>query len=205
MPTLPAEGGPSSQEMDEAEDRLYGRNHRGVELLPELTFRESRLGLSRLWLFAGKLRKGKMSTRGNESMRIQQVAQFRRLWPIGLVAAAGATVANVVFFFVSKEIGIPYLVTMQGSLGPLPPVMVIVSSVIPAVAATVLFALLGKFLSRPIRVFTIISIIVLLISLAPPLTMPGEVAVSTKVSLVVMHIITAAVTVGVLTRLGRVN
>ncbi len=146
-----------------------------------------------------------MSTRGNEFMRIQQVAQFRRLWPIGLVAAAGATVANVVFFFVSKEIGIPYLVTMQGSLGPLPPVMVIVSSVIPAVAATVLCALLGKFLSRPIRVFTIISIIVLLLSLAPPLTMPAEVAASTKVGLVVMHLITAAVTVGVLTRLGRVN
>ena len=59
-----------------------------------------------------------MSTTGNESMRIQQVAQFRRLWPIGLVAAAGATVANVVFFFVSKAIGIPYLVAMQGSLGP---------------------------------------------------------------------------------------
>lgn len=139
-----------------------------------------------------------MSTTGNESMRIQQVASFRRLWPIGLVAAAGATIANVVFFFVSKEIGIPYLLAMQGSLGPLLPVMVIISSVIPAVAATVLFALLGKFLSRPIRVFTIISIIVLLISFAPPLTMPADVAASTKVGLVVMHIITAAVTVGVL-------
>jgi len=83
--------------------------------------------------------------------------------------------------------------------------MMIVSSVIPAVAATVLFALLGKFLSSPIRVFTIISLIVLLISLAPPLTIPAEVAVSTKVGLAVMHIIAAAVPVGVLTWLGRVN
>jgi len=62
-----------------------------------------------------------MSTTGDQSMRIQQVVQFRRLRPIGLAAAAGATVANAVFFFVSKEIGIPYILgrALWGRLLPL--------------------------------------------------------------------------------------
>ena len=141
------------------------------------------------------------------STHYQQVVPISKLWWVGLVAAVGASITNLVFFTITKSLfTIPYLIPMGGPSGPLRPlsgVLIIVFCVVPAIGATLLLAILGKFVSRPFRVFWIISVVVLLISFMLPLSLPSGVPTSTKIGLGLMHIIAAAVIVGVLTKLGR--
>ena len=78
-------------------------------------------------------------------------------------------------------------------------------NIVPAIGATILLAVLGKFLSRPFRVFWIISVVAFLVSYMLPLTLPAGVVTSTKIGLGLMHISAAVVIVGVLTRQGRIK
>jgi hypothetical protein len=149
------------------------------------------------------------ATRNAESNSSQneQVVPISKLWWVGLIAAAGAATANLIFFWITKGVfGIPYLIPMGGPSGPLaalPAAVIIVFNVVPAIGATILLAILGKFVSRPFRVFWIISVVAFILSFMLPLTLPSGVATSTKIGLGLMHIIAGAVIVGVLSTLGR--
>ena len=138
----------------------------------------------------------------------KQVAPINKLWWVGLVAGAVATIANLVFFWITKSgFGVPYILPLRGPSSPLvnlPETEIILAHVGPAIGATAILAILGKFLSRPFRVFRIISALLLIISFILPLfLLPSGVATSTKIGLMLMHIIAAAIIVGILTRLGR--
>ncbi len=141
------------------------------------------------------------------SAQNEQIVPISKLWWVGLVAAASASIANLVYFWVTKSVfGIPYIIPRGGPGGPLtamPAALIIVFNVVPAIGATILLAILGKFVSRPFRVFWIISVAVFILSFMLPLTLPSAVATSTKIGLSLMHIIAAAVIVGVLSTLGR--
>ena len=140
------------------------------------------------------------------SNQAQKVAPISKLWWVGLVAASGAAIANLILFLITRGLGIPYIMPLQGPdamLEALPASMVVIASVVPAIAATILFAILGKFLAQPIRVFWIIATVFLVISLAAPLTLPAAVALSTKIGLTLMHVVAGATIVGILTTLGR--
>ena len=139
-----------------------------------------------------------MSATANTAVQNEQVVAISKLWWVGLVAGVGAVLANLIFFGITKGVfGIPYRIPIRGPVG------IIILSFVPAIGATILLAILGKFLSRPFRVFWIISVVVFLISFTLPLTLPAEVATSTKIGLSLMHFIAAPVIVGVLSTLGR--
>jgi hypothetical protein len=140
------------------------------------------------------------------SSQDQQVVPISKLWWVGLVAAAGAAIANLILFLITRGLGIPYIMPLQGpdaALEALPASMVIIASVVPAIGATILFAILGKFLAQPIRVFWIIAAVFLVISFAGPFTFPTAVALSTKIGLTLMHVVAGAAIVGILTTRGR--
>ncbi len=143
------------------------------------------------------------------SAQNEQIVPISKLWWVGLVAAAGASIANLIFFWVTKSaFGIPYIIPMGGPGGPLtamPAALIIVFNVVPAVGATMLLAILGKVSSRPIRAFWIISVVVFAISFLLPISLPSSVATSTRIGLPLMHVIAGAVIVGVLTTLGRLK
>jgi len=145
-----------------------------------------------------------MSTLTESNARPERISFSRLLW-VGPVAAVVAAMANLsVFIIVKNLLGISLLVPAgPGSteLAPLPAAAVIITSVVPAIGATILLAVLGKFLARPSRTFWIISVILLLISFAAPLGLP--IAVATKVILNLMHLVAAIAIVGMLTTLGR--
>ena len=148
-----------------------------------------------------------MSSPANTAAQNEQVVAISKLWWVGLVAGVGAAIANLVFFWITKGIfDIPYIIPMGGPSGPLgalPAALIIVFNVVPAIGATILLAILGKFVSRPFRVFWIISVVAFILSFMLPLTLPSGVATSTKIGLGLMHIIAGAVIVGVLSTLGR--
>ena len=143
----------------------------------------------------------------SNSAQSEQIIPISKLWWVGLVAAAAASIANLIFFWVTKSVfDIPYIIPMGGPSGPLtamPAALIIVFSTVPAVGATILLAILSKVASRPMRVFWIISVVVFVLSFVLPIGLPSTVASSTRIGLALMHVIAAAVIVGVLTTLGR--
>lgn len=138
------------------------------------------------------------------SHAVERVA-IGRLWWVGLFAATDAAIGNVIVFALGKSLlGISFLMPPKPGVTELVPLSmtnVVIASVVPAVAATVFLAILGKFAPRPIRVFRIISVVFLLVSFGGPLSLPVD--LSTKVALSVMHVVAGAVIVGMLTVLGR--
>ena len=142
----------------------------------------------------------------NQSMQNREAVRISKLWRAGLVAAVTAAAANVLLFGLTKLLGVPYIMPLQGPespLEPLPVIMIIIATVVPTIGATLLLAVLARFLARPLRFFWIISAVFLLLSFMGPFSLPAAVALSTKISLSLMHLITGVVVVWVLSALGR--
>jgi hypothetical protein len=122
-----------------------------------------------------------------------------RLWWASLLAGIGAVIVNVVIFFLASAAGaIPQTVLVPGVNQPVTVVPVILQSFVPAIPAGVLLALLNRFTRRPIRIFRIVAAILLVISFANPFTIPGA-PLEMILVLNFMHIVAAAIIVGVLT------
>ena len=122
-----------------------------------------------------------------------------RLWLLALAAAGIAAVVNLLIWLLAGMINIPLNVQMGGPEAPVVPLSagpVIVMSVVPALAGAALLWLLGRITARPFRWFTIIAVVVLLLSLAGPLLLP--VALANKLVLSLMHVVAAGVIVGIL-------
>ena len=143
----------------------------------------------------------------SDSSHAEQIVPISKLWRIGLIAAVGASIANLVYFWITKAIfGIPYIIPMGGPSGPLEPLpagVIVFLTVVPAVGATLLLALLGKYVARPIRLFWIISGVIFVLSFMLPLTLPSSIATSTKIGLSLLHPTPWVVIAGILTILGR--
>ncbi len=124
-----------------------------------------------------------------------------RLWWASLLAGLGATIANVVVFLIASAAGaIPQTVLIQTPAGPLPVgiAAVVFNSFLPAIVAGVFLALLNRFTRRPIRIFRIVSAVLLVLSFANPFTIPDAPMVMI-LALNLMHVVAAAIIVGVLT------
>jgi len=135
---------------------------------------------------------------------------MNRLWWVVLIAVVAATIANVILYFIlTRWLGEPLLMLDRlpppaQPLVPMPVGEVILFSVIWALGAALVYALLIAVTARPDRNFIIVSAVVLLASFALPLKMPTPpIAMSAKLSLIAMHIIGAIVVVPILVGLGR--
>ena len=125
-----------------------------------------------------------------------------RLVPVGSLAAVVAAVANALVYFVALGLGlIPqgFLIRMTSGEMPLTVGLVAITSVVGAVGAGVVFAVIGLFARRPVGLFRIVAAVALVLSFAMPLTIP-EAPVTVVLSLEVMHVVAWAVIVGILTR-----
>jgi hypothetical protein len=128
----------------------------------------------------------------------------RKLWWLALVAGAVAFIGNLVVFILAENLfGVSLMIPAtpgSDALAPLSLAPLAGASFVPAIAAAIVLALLGRFLARPIRVFQILAAVLLLVSFGAPLGLPVDGAA--KVVLIVMHVVTAGAIVGLLTRLG---
>ena len=145
-----------------------------------------------------------MSTATASTILQNKPIAIRRLVWVGPLAAVVAGAANLVVFAVEKAaLGISFILALQpgAAATPLPAAMVFVESVIPALVAAVLLALLVKFTARPVLIFQIISAVFLLVSFVTPLAVPADTL--TKLGLISLHIVAAVVIVNLLTTLTR--
>ena len=131
----------------------------------------------------------------------EQVAVKRLLWAAPLVAVSAAA-ANAAVYFVASVLGMMSRdFVVQGS-GPLTLAPVVFSSLVGAVGAAVIFAIVALLARRPLRTFRIVAAVGLVLSFAAPLTIP-EAPLSMILVLELMHVVAAVIIVGILTTLAR--
>lgn len=144
-------------------------------------------------------------TFGNEKIAGSEGIAWRRLPLAALLAALAAVVANALVYFAASALGfIPqsFLIRMTSGEMPFTVNLVAVTSVVGAIGAAIVFASIGSFARRPVRLFRIVAVVVLVLSFAMPLTIPGA-PVAMVLSMEVMHVVAWAVIVGLLTTLAR--
>ena len=125
----------------------------------------------------------------------------RRIWQVGGIAAVSTAVANAVVWAIAQGI-----LDVSDEFMPLETVFpAIISSLLGVGLGTVVFYLLNRFTSRPIQLYQIIGIVFLVFSLSGPLMQSSEPGGGTKevVTLLLMHIIAGAITIGLLTTRTR--
>jgi hypothetical protein len=144
-------------------------------------------------------------TAGNERIAGGEGIAWRRLPWVALLAAGAATVANTLVYVAASALGfIPQsvLIATAGGDSPLTVGMVAITSVVGAAGAAIVFAAIGLFARRPVRLFSIVSIMVLVLSFVAPATVPGA-PVAMILSMEAMHVVAWAMIVGLLTTLAR--
>ena len=132
---------------------------------------------------------------------IERIDYWRLVW-VAPLAAAVAAVANVALYFIADALGaFPDTVQLPNgqALGPGPVIGVTIMGV---VAAAIVFAVLGRFSARPIRLFRIVALVALVLSFAPTFGIAGAGAAYIG-SLLLMHVIAALAAVGFFTTLAR--
>ena len=144
------------------------------------------------------------ATGGEKDVREEGII-WKLLPGVALLAALAAAVANALVYFAASGLGlIPRSVLIPLASGPAPLTVgpVVITSVIGAIGAAGVFALIGLFARRPIRLFRIVAAVVLVLSFAAPATIAGA-PLSMILSMEVMHVVAWAVIVGLLTMLAR--
>ncbi|MBK9981019.1 MAG: hypothetical protein IPP15_01110 [Saprospiraceae bacterium] len=114
---------------------------------------------------------------------------FKQVVMAGLTAAAVSAIINSILFFAFKAVGsITDDVFIQPAQ-PLTVVPVIISSIVPTLIASLVFFFLEKYTQNGFRIFSIITIILMLLSVALPFTAIPNATTQYSLSLVPMHLV----------------
>lgn len=118
-----------------------------------------------------------------------------RLLRHALLGGAISAVVNLALYFGARAAGVTMTGQFEGAVvGVLPVTHVIFSSVVPALAATLVMMSLMKFTSAPIRNFTILAVAVCLFSLMGPIGVK-QLSFGMLVVMELMHVV-ASVCIG---------
>ena len=124
-----------------------------------------------------------------------------RIWWVGLLAIVTSAIVNILIFYVASAMGVGFVLPpeMGGAVGT---GMVVISTAIGIIGASVVYTIVGRFARRPIQLYRIVASVVLLLSFANPFLVPTF-NLTTGLVLCAMHIVAAVVSVGLLTSLAR--
>jgi hypothetical protein len=135
-----------------------------------------------------------------EPERVALSGLFRASPLAGVLSVLG----NLAVFYAARVAGV--LVNIPEAPGSttmvpleLPPV--VISSLMPAFAAAIVLALLGRLTASPLSIFRGVAVVVLVLSFIPVFLLPA--GLGTKVVLSLMHLISGVVITFVLLKFGR--
>ena len=114
---------------------------------------------------------------------------FKQVLMAGLTAAAVSSIINALLFFIFHAAG---LITDDIFVQPNQPmtvVNVIIAGIVPALIASLVFFLFEKYTQNGFRVFSIVTIILMLLSLAGPFTGLPDATTKYALSLSLMHFV----------------
>jgi hypothetical protein len=131
------------------------------------------------------------------------VVRGRRIWAVGLLAVVAAVAINLI-------VGLSLRVALgvDSRFLPLTPGPIVFFTVIPTVLCIPFYQLLRVFTRRPDTVFTVIAVVLTVLSLAAPLSLLGASSAdwvgltkTAALALIPLHLLLVAVMVFALTRL----
>ncbi len=105
----------------------------------------------------------------------------------GLLTAGAAVITNVIIFFIFKSAGIFTDTILIDGKVPLTVLPVVFSSIVPTLIAALVFFLFEKFSSKGYRNFSILSVVLVILSLFSPFSIPN-VTTGFALGLDVMHL-----------------
>ena len=132
--------------------------------------------------------------------RAERDAPGLPLWKCALLAMGVSAAINAVLYLLGAALGaFPREVVVPNAGGPMTLMPVVTASVVGVLGGTAVFALLRRFVVRPVRVFVLVAVVVLFLSFVTPFTIPGAPPAMIAV-LEAMHVVVAAVTVWALAK-----
>ncbi len=143
-----------------------------------------------------------MASQDSTSQPIQQVA-FKRLWWVGPLTIVAAIIANVLIRQTAVAVLQP-----DPRFMPLSQAAPIVFTLFGVLGAVIVFALVGRFSRRPLRLFRRIALVTLVVTFVPDILMlvtgfnPGT-TLANVIVLMLMHVVAWAISVYMLTTLAR--
>lgn len=142
--------------------------------------------------------------RGGEHAADEMVAWTR--FPLAAVAAIGAAAAGAALLYgLESAVGlIDHSVALPSPVGtgPMSFASVATTAALASFWAAVAYAVIGLIGRRPITVFRTVATVAVVLSLAMPATIPGP-PVGMRLGLGLMHVLTWAIDVAVLSTLAR--
>ena len=120
---------------------------------------------------------------------------LRRLAWAGPLATLAAILAVMAYYALTKALGAPYLMPLDGNssrLGPMPVLTPILAILVPGLLASGFFGLLLRFARKPATVFLSVCITALILSLGGPFDLPVA-TMQTRFLLSGMHVLAAAI------------
>jgi hypothetical protein len=110
----------------------------------------------------------------------------------GLLAGLVAALINVLLFFIFRQAGLITDTILLPNNEPMSVVPIIMFSIIPSFLASLVYYLLDRFTKRGYRYFTILAILLLILSFGNPFFGIPNVTVPYAIALNIMHVVVVA-------------
>jgi hypothetical protein len=120
---------------------------------------------------------------------------WNRLWLAGLITIVGSIIVNMLIRFIALAL-VP---TLSSSMQLGMPAVVIVFTLVGTLGAVLVFALMNRFARNPIRTFRIVASVILVLSFIPDFLLGASEGIAHVIPLILMHIATGLICIGVLT------
>ncbi len=131
------------------------------------------------------------------------VVNATKLLYLAPIAGLAAAILNVILYFVGTSTGaIPTDFIIPNAGQPLTVVPVIMASIVPALIAGLVLAILARFTKKPLTIFNVLSVVLLVLSFWSPFTVPGM-PLGMIIILELMHVVVAGAVMLVFNRYAR--
>lgn len=109
----------------------------------------------------------------------------------GLLAGIAAAIINAALFFVFHSAGVISDNIFPQPGQPLTILPVIMASIFPLIIGSLVFYLFERFLNNGFKIFAIVALVLMVLSLASPFTMIPNVTLGFSLVLCAMHVVAA--------------
>lgn len=138
------------------------------------------------------------------AMQSTEKLPFARVMLAGVIAIVGSVIANLIVYWLGRMVAQPNP-NFQPLASPIPTIMF---TTLFLVVATAVYAVINAFSRNPVRVWTIVAWIALIVGLVPDLLMivspasfpMGTPTVPAALVLIVMHFVAFAITMWAFTK-----
>lgn len=122
---------------------------------------------------------------------MQTKLTFKQIITAGLIAGGTSAIINAVLFYIFRSSGVIVDSIQIQPNTPLTIVPILISSIMPSIIGSIVFYFIQKFSLNGFKIFRIVSIVLVSLSLISPFTNISNVTFGYAMALNIMHIIVA--------------